>query len=306
MSGKIDINKIEDLPEYLRTKTGNLVKRKKLIQKIVFIFLLILLISVSFAVISIFAHIIYKGVGSLSVDFVFGTGDTGVFKAVIGTFLLTIITALFSVPIGICTAIYLNEYAKQNRLNRAIRLAIRTLSGVPSVVYGLFGLIIFIRLTNMPGSIVAAGLTLGVMTLPWVITSSEEALRSIPIGYREGSLALGASKWYTIRKNVLPYATSGIITGVIIGLARAAGETAPILFTGAASRAPLTEFPKIFLADFEALSYKIYYFASVDAQMFRFRGVVYGTCLVLLILVLILMIVAIIIRFRLRRKYQVI
>jgi phosphate transport system permease protein len=151
----------------------------------------------------------------------------------------------------------------------------------------------------------AAGLTLGLMTLPWVITASEEALRSIPMGYREGSLALGASKWYTIRKNVLPYAISGIITGGIIGLARAAGETAPIMFTGAASRAPLESFPKLLMTDFEALSYKIYYFASVDAQMFKFRSVVYGTCLVLLLLVFVLMLTAIIIRYRLRKKYQI-
>jgi phosphate transport system permease protein len=294
-----------ELTDYLRGRTGKLVKRKNRTQKIAYTVLFLFLITVALLVFSIFTHIIVKGANELSIGFIFGTGDTGVFKALVGTFLVTIITAVFSVPIGVCTAIYLNEYAKQNKLNRIIRLAIRTLSGVPSVVYGLFGLILFLRIAHMPTSILAAGLTLGLMTLPWVITASEEALRSIPMGYREGSLALGASKWYTIRKNVLPYAISGIITGGIIGLARAAGETAPILFTGAASRAPLESFPKILMADFEALSYKIYYFASVDAQMFRFRGVVYGTCLVLLMLVLILMITAIIIRYRLRKKYRV-
>lgn len=294
-----------ELTDYLRGKTGKLVKRKNLSQRIAYTLLFTFLITVAVLVFSIFTHIIVKGANELSIGFIFGTGDTGVFKALVGTFLVTIITAVFSVPIGVCTAIYLNEYAKQNKLNRIIRLAIRTLSGVPSVVYGLFGLILFLRIAHMPTSIMAAGLTLGLMTLPWVITASEEALRSIPMGYREGSLALGASKWYTIRKNVLPYAISGIITGGIIGLARAAGETAPILFTGAASRAPLESFPKILMADFEALSYKIYYFASVDAQMFKFRSVVYGTCLVLLMLVLILMITAIIIRYRLRKKYKV-
>jgi phosphate transport system permease protein len=285
----------------IRTETDAVIRKKKISQSLVFSLMLLIMAIVTVIVVFIFGHIIVKGVGSMSFRFMFGSGDDTVMKAMVGTLFVTIITAVFAIPIGVCTAIYLNEYARQNKLNRMIRLAIRTLSGVPSVVYGLFGLIIFIRVAHLPTSVLASGLTLGLMTLPWIITSSEEALRSIPIGYREGSLALGASKWYTIRKNVLPYAISGILTGGIIGLARAAGETAPILFTGAASRAP---FPTL-MGDFEALAYKIYYFAVVDPQQFRFRGVVYATSLVLLILVLTLMIAAIIIRYRLRKKYKV-
>ncbi len=299
------ITKTDQLQEYLRKNTGKLVKKKKTAQKIAFSSLIALLLVVATIVFFIFIYLIAKGAGYIDGEMLFGYGDRGLIKAIIGTFLVTIITALIGVPIGVSTAIYLNEYARQNKLNRMIRLAIRTLSGVPSVVYGLFGLIIFVRMMHMPTSIIASGLTLGLMTIPWVISSSEEALRSIPMGYREGSLALGASKWYTIRKNVLPYAISGIITGGIIGLARAAGETAPIMFTGAASIAPLKSFPRLLMADFEALSYKIYYFASVDPNMFKLRGVVYATCLILILLVLILMITAIIIRYRLRKKYQI-
>ena len=133
-----------------------------------------------------------------------------------------------------CSAIYLNEYARQGRLTRLIRLSIRNLSGVPSIVYGLFGVILFVNIMRFGTSVLSAGLTLGLMTLPWTITASEEALKTIPNSYREGALALGATKWQSIRTNVLPYAVPGMLTGTVLGLARAAGETAPILFTGAA------------------------------------------------------------------------
>ena len=136
-------------------------------------------------------------------------------------------------------AIYLNEYAGQGILTRIIRLSIRNLSGVPSIVYGLFGVILFVNAMRLGTSILSAGLTLGLLTLPWTITASEEALKTVPNSYREGALALGATKWQAIRTNVLPYAMPGILTGAILGLARAAGETAPIMFTGAAFYLPV-------------------------------------------------------------------
>ncbi len=156
---------------------------------------------------------------------------------------MTLITAVLAVPLGMCAAIYLNEYAKQSRLTRLIRLSIRNLSGVPSIVYGLFGVILFVNIMRFGTSVLSAGLTLGLMTLPWTITASEEALKTVPNSYREGALALGATKWQSIRTNVLPYAVPGMLTGTVLGLARAAGETAPILFTGAAFFLPFSRNP---------------------------------------------------------------
>jgi phosphate transport system permease protein len=197
-------------------------------------------------------------------------------------------------------AIYLNEYAKQTRLTRIIRLSIRNLSGVPSIVYGLFGVILFVNILKFGTSILSAGLTLGLLTLPWTITASEEALKTIPNSYREGSLALGATKWQSIRTNVLPYAIPGMLTGTVLGLARAAGETAPILFTGAAFYLPFL--PKSLSDQFMALPYHLYIMATQHHAIQQVRPLAYGTALVLIALVLGLNMTAVVIRYRLRRK----
>jgi phosphate transport system permease protein len=196
-------------------------------------------------------------------------------------------------------AIYLNEYANQTRLTRIIRLSIRNLSGVPSIVYGLFGVILFVNILKFGTSILSAGLTLGLMTLPWTITASEEALKAIPNSFREGALALGATKWQAIRTNVLPYALPGMMTGTVLGLARAAGETAPIMFTGAAFYLPFL--PQSLGDQFMALPYHLYVMATQHHSIAQVRPIAYGTALVLLLLIVLMNMTVIIVRYRLRR-----
>jgi phosphate transport system permease protein len=225
--------------------------------------------------------------------------EGGIFPAIFGTFLVTIVTAALAVPLGSFAAIYLNEYAPKNRVTRMIRLAIRNLSGVPSIVYGLFGVVLFVNVLKFGTSVLSAGLTLGLMTLPWTITAGEEALKTIPNSYREGSLALGATKWQAIRTNVLPYALPGMLTGTVLGLARAAGETAPIMFTGAAFSLPLL--PKSLGDQFMALPYHLYIMATQHHDLAKARPLAYGTALVLIVFVLGMNLTAVILRYRLRR-----
>lgn len=279
--------------------------RKKIVEFAGF-FLLRVCLYIVFAVLLLFLYDIgSKGAGSISWEFLtkaprHGMTEGGIFPAIMGTFLVTIVTALLAVPLGMFAAIYLNEYAKQTRLTRVIRLSIRNLSGVPSIVYGLFGVILFVNILNCGTSILSAGLTLGLLTLPWTITASEEALKTIPNSYREGALALGATKWQSIRTNVLPYALPGMLTGTVLGLARAAGETAPIMFTGAAFYLPFL--PKSLGDQFMALPYHLYVMATQHHNISLVRPLAYGTALVLIALVLGMNMVAIIIRYRLRRK----
>jgi phosphate transport system permease protein len=178
-------------------------------------------------------------------------------------------------------------------------MAIRNLSGVPSIVYGLFGVILFVQILNLGTCILSAGLTLGLMTLPWTITASEEALKNVPKSYREGSLALGATKWQAIRTNVLPYAIPGMLTGTILGLSRAAGETAPILFTGAAFFLPFL--PRSLFSQFMALPYHLYVMSTQHHAISKVRPIAYGTALVLITMVFAMNLVAIILRYNLRK-----
>jgi phosphate transport system permease protein len=280
-------------------------KKKKVVQFIGFLLLRVCLYTV-LAILLLFLYDIgKKGGGAISWEFLsqpprHGMTEGGIFPAIMGTFLVTIVTAVLAIPLGMFAAIYLNEYAKQTRLTRIIRLSIRNLSGVPSIVYGLFGVILFVNILKFGTSILSAGLTLGLLTLPWTITASEEALKTIPNSYREGSLALGATKWQSIRTNVLPYAIPGMLTGTVLGLARAAGETAPILFTGAAFYLPYL--PKSLSDQFMALPYHLYIMATQHHAIQQVRPLAYGTALVLIVLVLGLNMTAIVIRFRLRRK----
>ncbi|HCS46740.1 MAG TPA: phosphate ABC transporter permease PtsA [Candidatus Aminicenantes bacterium] len=280
-------------------------KKKKVIQFIGFMLLRFCLYTV-LAILLLFLYDIgKKGGGAISWEFLSqpprrGMTQGGIFPAIMGTFLVTIVTAVLAIPLGMFAAIYLNEYAKQTRLTRIIRLSIRNLSGVPSIVYGLFGVILFVNILKFGTSILSAGLTLGLLTLPWTITASEEALKTIPNSYREGSLALGATKWQSIRTNVLPYAIPGMLTGTVLGLARAAGETAPILFTGAAFYLPYL--PKSLSDQFMALPYHLYILATQHHAIQQVRPLAYGTALVLIVLVLGLNMTAIVIRYRMRRK----
>jgi phosphate transport system permease protein len=280
-------------------------KKKKVVQFIGFLLLRVCLYTVLAILLLLLYDIGRKGGGAISWEFISqpprrGMTEGGIFPAIMGTFLVTIVTAVLAIPLGMFAAIYLNEYAKQTRLTRIIRLSIRNLSGVPSIVYGLFGVILFVNILKFGTSILSAGLTLGLLTLPWTITASEEALKTIPNSYREGSLALGATKWQSIRTNVLPYAIPGMLTGTVLGLARAAGETAPILFTGAAFYLPYL--PKSLSDQFMALPYHLYIMATQHHAIQQVRPLAYGTALVLIVLVLGLNMTAIVIRFRLRRK----
>ena len=279
--------------------------RKKLAQAAGFLALRVAM-GLVLAVLVLFLYDIgSKGGGAISWEFLSqaprrGMTEGGIFPAIVGTFLVTVITALLAIPLGMCSAIYLNEYARQTWLTRLIRLSIRNLSGVPSIVYGLFGVILFVNVLRLGTSILSAGLTLGLMTLPWTITASEEALKTIPDSYREGALALGATKWQMIRTNVLPYAVPGMLTGTVLGLARAAGETAPIMFTGAAFYLPYL--PKSLSDQFMALPYHLYIMATQHHAIQQVRPLAYGTALVLIALVLGLNMTAVVIRYRLRRK----
>lgn len=262
------------------------------------------MLSVCVILAVIFYDILMKGAGAVNWTFLTrppanGMTEGGIFPAIIGTFLVTVITAVFAVPFGMGCAIFLNEYAKDSKLTRLVRMAIRNLSGVPSIVYGLFGVALFVEMMKLGTCVLSAGLTLGLMTLPWTITASEEALKAVPKSYREGALALGATKWQSIRTNVLPYAVPGMLTGTILGLARAAGETAPILFTGAAFFLPTT--PKSLSDQFMALPYHLYIMSTQHHAIAKVRPIAYGTALVLIVLVFLMNLSAIILRYHLRK-----
>ncbi len=280
--------------------------RRKSVAQFAGFWALRLSVLVVLAVLALFLYdIIRQGAPAISWEFLSkpprrGMTEGGIFPAIVGTLLVTLVAALLAIPIGMFAAIYLNEYALQNRFTRLIRLSIRNLSGVPSIVYGLFGVILFVNLFKFGTSILSAGLTLGLMTLPWTITASEEALKTIPRSYREGALALGATKWQAIRTNVLPYALPGMLTGTVLGLSRAAGETAPIMFTGAAFALPFL--PKSLSDQFMALPYHLYIMATQHHDIAKVRPLAYGTALVLVALVLGLNLTAVIIRYRLRRR----
>ena len=266
-----------------------------------FLFLATLLIVVPVGLIVVI--IIQKGLPAINWQFLSdiprqGMRAGGIFPAIVGTIYLVTGAIIFALPIGLFAAIYLSEYAKDNLTTRLIKLAIVNLAGVPSVVYGLFGLALFVVFFKFGASIISGSLTLGIMILPVIITTSREALESVPYSFREVSLSLGASKWQTIRHIVLPNAIPGILTGTILGLGRAAGETAPILFTVAAFYLP--RLPDSIFDQAMALPYHLYVISTqvpnVDEK------IRYGTAFVLLALVLIMNLVAIIIRYKFRKK----
>jgi phosphate transport system permease protein len=256
-------------------------------------------------IIGVFAYIIGKGAPAISWQFLAavptqGMRAGGILPAIVGTIYLTIGTAAFSVPLGIAAAIYLSEYAKENWLTRLIRIAIINLAGIPSVVYGLFGLGVFVLFLKFGTSILAASLTLSIMTLPVIISAAEEALRAVPQAFRTVSISLGGTRWQTIRKIVLPQAVPGIMTGVILGLERAAGETAPILFTGAAFFLP--RLPSSPLDATMALPYHLFVISTQVPDMPI--QIQYGTALVLIAFVLGMNLIATFIRSRARARRQ--
>jgi len=258
-----------------------------------------------FIIASIILKILWNGLPAVSWEFLTkmprsSGAEGGILPAIVGTLYLVVGTIAVALPLGMATAIYLSEYAKQGRFTRTIRLAIVTLAGVPSIVFGLFGLGLFVIFLNFGASIISGCLTLACMILPTIIVSSEEALRTVPRSLREGSLALGATKWQTIYKNVLPYSFSGMLTGSILGIGRAAGETAPILLTVAAFYLP--KLPRSIFDQVMALPYHLYILATQHPEADKVRPMQYATALVLLALVLGVNLAAILLRIRIRKR----
>jgi phosphate transport system permease protein len=250
-------------------------------------------------------EIVVKGSGVLSWDFITmvptdGMSKGGIITPILGTVMLTLLTAAFAIPFGVCCAIYLNEYAEDNWLTRTIRASIRNLSGVPSIIYGLFGLALFVQALQFGTSLLSAGLTLGLLSLPYIITTTEEALMRIPNSTREAALAVGATKFETIKDVVLPSAMPGILTGVVLTLSRAAGETAPILFTGAAFYINGTT--GYLNQEFMALPYHLYMLSTQHQSIDEVRPIAYGTALVLIIVVFLLNLTAFYIRYKYRKN----
>lgn len=265
--------------------------------------LLLSTLIVCFFLFVIIWEIVSKGIGVLSWEFIStipkeGMTKGGILTPIIGTVLVTLITALFSIPFGVCCAIYLNEYAENNWLTRMIRASIRNLSGVPSIIYGLFGLALFVQALQLGTSLLAAGLTLGLLSLPYIITTTEEALMRIPNSTREAALAVGATKFESIKDVVIPSAISGILTGVVLTLSRAAGETAPILFTGAAFY--ISDTNGYLNQEFMALPYHLFMLSTQHQSIEEVRPIAYGTALVLIMVVFLLNLTA----FYLRYKYR--
>ncbi len=257
--------------------------------------------TVCFYLFVILFDLISKGAPSISWEFIStqpraGMTMGGILPAITGTVLLTIITAIVSVPFGISCAIYLNEYAVDSWLTRIIRACIRNLSGVPSIIYGLFGLALFVQGLHMGTSLVSAGFTLGLLSLPYIITTTEEALRRIPASTREAALAVGATQFESIRDVVIPAALPGILTGVVLTLSRAAGETAPIMFTGVAFyiNSPAGNINQ----EFMSLPYHLYMLATQHQSIDVVRPLAYGTALVLIMVVFILNLTAFYIRYK--------
>jgi len=252
-------------------------------------------------------YIFSGGIGKISWEFLSsfptnGMKSGGIFPLIIGTLSLMILTLLIALPIGIFSAIYLVEYAKPGRFKDIIRLAVHNLAGVPSIVYGLLGLGFFVLFLGFGLSLISAAFTLAIMVLPIVITASQEALYAVPKNVREGAFALGSTKWETTRHHVLPYALPGMLTGSILALSRAAGETAPIIMTGAAFY--MTHLPSSVFDEFMALPYSIYTLSTESSNVQVIRPVVFGAIIVLLLIVLGMNLIAISFRNYYRKKYR--
>jgi phosphate transport system permease protein len=275
------------------------------VQKVAFGAISAAAIGVVIPLVLVIAYIVAQGIGAMNWEFISsmpknGMREGGVFPALVGTVWLTIGTALTSLPFGVGAGVYLAEYASDNWFTRTIRLAIINLAGVPSVVYGLFGLGLFVIFLRFGMSIVAGSLTLGIMTLPVIISTTEQALNAVPQSFRVVNASLGGTTWQGVRKVILPQALPGIMTGVILGLERAAGETAPILFTVAAFFLP--RLPHSIFDQTMALPYHLFVISTqVPGMPIKIQ---YGTALVLMVFVLTMNLLATLIRRYYRKRRQ--
>ena len=253
----------------------------------------------------ILLFLIVRGAGALSWEFLTqpprdSMTKGGILTPLVGTVQLVLVAMAFAFPVGVLTAVYLNEYARDDRFTKLLRLAVRSLAGVPSVVFGLFGLSFFVIFLRFGASLLSAGLTLGCLALPVIVGASEAALKAVPQDYRDASYAMGATRWQTIRKVVLPAAFPAILTGGILSVGRVAGETAPIIFTGAAFFTP--DIARSLFSQVMALPYHVLILATAGTNIEETRGSQYGTILVLLLVVLGITLAGVIWRARLRMR----
>src|SRR4030043_517226 len=275
----------------------------KMREKIAFSVLGLITLLVVAPILMVIFYIVKNSIGSISWEFITqspgnGMKEGGIFPAIVGTIVLIIGTMLFSLPLGVLSAVYLVEYAKDNFFTRLIKLSVVNLSGIPSIVYGLFGFTLFVLFLKLGTPILAGSLTLAIMSLPGILTATKEALETVPFSFREISLSLGASRWQTVRYCVLPYAIPGILTGTVLSLSRAAGETAPILFTVAAFYLP--RLPRSVFDQVMALPYHLYVISTQVPNMPARLS--FATCFVLIALVFLMNLVSIILRAHFRKK----
>jgi phosphate transport system permease protein len=280
-------------------------RRKKITEQAAFIVIRIASFAVLAFLLFILGYIVKNGISAISWEFISEMPRDemtkgGILPAIVGTLYLMIGSSLVAIPIGVATAVYLVEYARSERLVKIIRLGVNNLAGVPSVVFGLFGLSVFVVFFNFGVSILAGSLTLGILNMPLVIRTTEEALLVVPGSYREASLSLGATRFQTIARIVLPNALPGILTGVMLSMARAAGETAPIMFTAAAFSTP--DLPTSVYNEVMALPYHIYVLATAGTHIAETRPLQYGSAIILILLVLVLNIGGMILRYRMKKN----
>ena len=282
---------------------GKKMNAAKIREKIAFSVLGLVTLLVVIPILMIIFYIVKNSIGAINLEFITqsprnGMKEGGIFPAIVGTIVLIVGTMLFSLPLGVLSAVYLVEYARDNFFTRIVKLSVVNLSGIPSIVYGLFGFTLFVLFLKLGTSILAGSLTLAIMSLPVIITATKEALESVPLSFREISLSLGATRWQTVRYCVLPYAIPGILTGTVLSLSRAAGETAPILFTVAAFYLP--RLPRSAFDQVMALPYHLYVIATQVPNIPV--ALSFATCFVLIALVFLMNLVSIILRAHFRKK----
>lgn len=279
--------------------------RKKIIEKIMFGLFRLSALLVIGILIAILVYIIKNGIMVISWDFLTkmpenGMTEGGIFPAIVGTLCLVAGSLIFAIPVGICSGIYMNEYLKEGRLKRFITLMTDNLAGVPSIVFGLFGMALFVNKLKFGDSILAGSLTLGLMVLPVIIRTTEESLKSIDDTLRHAAFGLGASKLITIKKVLMPIAFPNVLTGIILSIGRVSGETAPILFTVAAYFLP--KLPNSIFDQVMALPYHLYVIATSGTNIEKSRPIAYGTALVLIFIVLISNLLANYLRIRFNKR----
>ncbi|MDR1123410.1 MAG: phosphate ABC transporter permease PstA [Elusimicrobiota bacterium] len=280
--------------------------KNKIIQNTAFTLIALTMLATLFFLASIIYFAAARGLPALSWEFITevprnGMTEGGVAPAIAGTFYLTMGAVLFAFPLGVACAVYLQEYSPKGYIVNIIRMGINNLAGVPSVVFGLFGLAVFVKFFGFGVSILSGSLTLGILILPGIISASQEALMAVPLSFREASLAMGATQWQTIRGITLPAALPGILTGLIISIGRAAGETAPILFTAATLYRK--GYPTSIFSEVMALPYHIYALMSEGVNPQKQTAIAYGCALILIVLVGLMSSLAIIIRNKYRSVY---